>query len=109
MSASDVTDAHQRLVQRPSGLTGSVAQHSHLPSAITPVIERMLQVCCSEGASGGGAQRYFWAHRMSRSVCSVAMARQLSGQIVYVAHGNAYRGQHDVTECWTYHVARLHV
>lgn len=54
MSASDVTDAHQRLVQRPSGLTGSVAQHSHLPSAITPVIERMLQVCCSEGASGGG-------------------------------------------------------
>ncbi len=57
MSASVVTDGHQRLVQRPSGPTGSVAQHSHLPSAITPVIERMLQVCCfnlgARGAGGG--------------------------------------------------------
>lgn len=57
MSAMDVTDGHQRLMQRPSGPTSSAAQHSHLPSAITPVIERMLQVCCfnlgAKGAEGG--------------------------------------------------------
>ncbi len=71
MSASDVTDGHQRLVQRRSGVTGSVAQHSHLPSAITPVIERMLQVCCSDlgataecGGGGGGAFGLIKCHIM---------------------------------------------